>query len=278
MAAVQLPKFVNQPESQFISLVDNYIDQAKKNEVKIILFPELHTFNIIDNMTIANFNKVSHFTNTYKTFLKAKAISSGMIIIGGTSITQKNNKFYNTLIIAFPNGQIKTTDKNILTPGELENNITGVGRDDPLSFNTPWGSMAVLICYETNSPEVISKISKTAPNIIFVTSNTSMGQLEYVKIAAQYMSIWQLSYVLLTGITTNTPLEKISNQTVGQAIFISPLGKENHPIITTLGKFNQPGIFITSVDINKIKKLKSSFKIGYPARDYAIQHGIKFTN
>ncbi len=275
VAAVQFPELRNQTEKDFISMVDNYIDAAQKKQVNIILFPELLTLNLLandDHPTTEQWNEIVQFTNKYTNHLKSKAISSGLIIIGGTTLTEKNHKFYNTAIVAFPNGDIKTVDKSLLTHWELSNHITGIGTGQPLSFQTPWGTVVVLICYESESAEILTKVSKLNPNLIFIPSNTGgLAGLDRVSVASRYAAISQFAYTLLTGVTTKLPIEKVADNSVGQAIFATPQ-QPGYPLVGKYGTFNQPDLLIAEANIAKIQQDKLSPNSTFSARDYARQH------
>ncbi len=278
IAAVQFPELNHQSETDFFSMVDNYINEAQKKQVKIILFPELLTLNLMqnsDNPTPEQWSTLSKFSNKYSDFLKSRARSSGMFIIGGSTVTEKNHQFYNTAMVAFPNGEIKTVDKSLLTPWELSNHITGVGQQThPLSFITPWGTAVVLICYEAESPEILSKISQIHPNLVFIPSNTSgLSGLYRVIVAARYIAISQYAYALLTGVTTNFSKDKVSGHSAGQAIFAAPTGL-GYSLTGTLGKFNQPDLLIVKVNIEKMDQDKASPAVTSASRDYVKQHAL----
>lgn len=275
MAAVLFPETTHQSENDFINMVDNYIDEAQKKQVNIILFPELLTLNMLNTSeppTIEQLHSIAQFKNKYIQHLKSKAMTSNMIIIGGTTLTEKDNKFYNTAIVAFPKGDVKFVDKTLLTPWELSNHITGVGKSEPLSFQTPWGTAALLICYETESAEIVSKLSKLNPNLVFIPSNTAgLSSLERVTIASKYIAVSQFAYTVLTGVTTNIPRNTIGEDSVGQAILATPQ-QTGYPLAVKSSKFNQPDLFIVDADITKINQDKLSSKSTFAARDYMQQH------
>lgn len=274
MAAVQFPELDHQSKNDFIEMVGHYIDDAAKKQVNIILFPELLTLNLLDNSnhpTIKQLREIVGFFNQYRDYLKSKAVSSGMIIIGGTTITEKENKFYNTAIVAFPSGEIKTVDKTLLTPWELSNHITGVGKSQPLSFNTPWGTAVVLICYEAESAEILSNISSLNPSLVFIPSNTSgLDGLERVHIAAKYIAMAQFAYTLLTGVTSGRPTGKITGDVVGQAVFSTPI-QTGYPLTAKYGLFNQPELLLIDANISKITHDKLLPQTTFPSRDYIHQ-------
>ncbi len=275
IAAVQFPGLSHQSEQEFLATMGRYINEAEKKHVKILLFPELLTLNLLkdpNHVTVPQYNKIVHFLGKYKQYLQSMAKSKEMIIIGGTTLTKKDNTFYNTAIIAFPNGDIKTVDKSLLTPWELSHLITGIGQSEPLSFETPWGRVVVLICYEAESPEIISKVSKINPNMIFIPSNTGgLFGLERVSIAARFIALSEVTYTLLTGVTTNIAREKITDQGVGQAIFALPK-ERGYPLKASLGTFNQPDMLVVDADIKKIEQDKRSSQVTNAARDYLRQH------
>ena len=213
------------------------------------------------------------FKDKYQAFLVQQAKSSKMIVVGGTTVSKKGQEFYNTVLVAFPNGQIKTMDKTLLTPWELTHHITGVGQSKiPLNFATPWGQVAVLICYESESPQIVSKLADINPDLVLITSSTNqLAGLERVQDSAKYIAASLFTYTVLTGVTTGYARDQVKNNDVGQAVFDSPpelLGDK----VDQAGTFNQPDLFVVTADMKKIKQQKISPASTFAARDYLIQH------
>lgn len=274
IAAVLFPELAHQSKQDFLKMLDHYIDDAQQKQVKILLFPELLTANLLENYDAPTFEQLSHlaqFAHEYEQHLKSKAKSSGMVIIGGTTFTEKNHKIYNTAIVALPQGEIKTVDKMLLTPWEVTYHIA-VGKIQPLTFTTRWGKVAILICYEAESSELLNILSKVNPDLVFIPSSTTgLYGLERVQVAARYLALSQFSYALLTGVSTNLPKEQVADNDVGQAILAAPM-QSGYPLNPKLGKFNQPDLFIVDVDLRKIKQDKLASKSTFSARDFKQQH------
>ena len=276
IAAVQFPELVHQSEGDFLKMMADYIQKAKVQKVQIILFPELHTTNLLsdsDNPTVEILDGLVAFKDKYQSFLLKEAKENNMIIIGGTTLSKKGNKFYNTVQVAFPNGQIKTMDKTLLTPWELTHHITGVGQSAiPLNFETPWGKVAVLICYESESPKIVSKLTGINPDLVLIPSNTGkLAGLERVQSATKYIAISQFSYAMLTGVTTGYARDQVKENDVGQAIVASPpelLDSKGDQE----GVFNQPDLLVVDLDMKKIRQQKTLPSSSFAARDYQLQH------
>lgn len=140
---------------------------------------------------------------------------------------------------------------------------------------TPWGCAVVLICYEAESPEILSKITQIRPNLVFIPSNTQgLSGFYRVAVAARYIAISQYAYSLLTGVTTNFPIDKAGDHDVGQAIFAAPTGL-GYPLTGMLGKFNQPDLLIINANIEKMNQEKASPATTFASRDYVKQHLLR---
>lgn len=276
IAAVQFPELIHQTEGDFLKMMTDYIKKAKDQKVQIILFPELHTTNLLadsDNPTVETLDGLAAFKDNYQAFLLKEAKKNNMIIVGGTTLSKKGNKFYNTVQVALPNGQIKTMNKTLLTPWELTHHITGVGQSAiPLNFETPWGKVAVLICYEIESPEILSKLTNINPDLVLIPSSTGkLEGLERVQSATKYIAVSQFSYAMLTGVTTGYARDQVKEYDVGQAIFASPPGLLDSKGVQE-GVFNQPDLLVIDVDMEKLRQKKPLPSSTFAARDYQLQH------
>lgn len=101
-------------------------------------------------------------------------------IIGGSFITARENGFYNTFILAFPDGTLFTHDKD--QPTMWENCYYQGGADDGI-LATPLGNIGVALCWE------------------FVRTRTARRLINQVKMVIGGSCWWGLPDIWIPGFT-----------------------------------------------------------------------------
>lgn len=154
---------------------------AIDNGPDIILFPELVTFNLLamagpglryEKLNQAVVEYVAAFTSTYEEIFSDFARQSGAVIIGGShwTLDSQDGKGYNTAYLFFPDGRIERQKKNHIVPKEED---YGTVRFDGLSiFETPKAKIGVMICYDSEFPEVARHFMLNGAQILLCPSAT----------------------------------------------------------------------------------------------------------
>jgi len=142
---------------------ESYIKKAALSKAQIIIFPEdfvtgpiffRHEFADPEN------KYCRHFQNLAKKY--------GIDIIPGSFAEQEKSRYYNTTYYIDCKGKIKSryrkinlwhTEKDYLDPGH-----------EVKVFNTRFGKVGIMICWDMIFPEMFRKMIKKGANIIFCPS------------------------------------------------------------------------------------------------------------
>ncbi|MFX0199314.1 MAG: nitrilase-related carbon-nitrogen hydrolase [Candidatus Hodarchaeota archaeon] len=154
---------------------------AISSKPDIILFPEFLTIGLVAmagaELTYANLHDamvtyVAGFTEAYESIFTDLARKSGALIVAGTHWTPDDNegRAFNTAHLFFPDGHIERQKKNHLFPGEED---WGTATFDGLAvFEIPKARVGVMICYDTEFPEVARHFMLNGAQILLAPSAT----------------------------------------------------------------------------------------------------------
>lgn len=162
--------------------LENHIKEqcqiAISSGADIIVFPEILTFALLamagPNLIYKNLHQalveyIAPFTPTYEALFTEMARKSGAVIVAGSHwmMDEKlgKGKGYNTAHLFFPDGRIERQKKNHLqTPDEED---WGTVTFDGLTvFETPKAKVGVMICYDSEFPEVARHLTLNGAQIL----------------------------------------------------------------------------------------------------------------
>ncbi len=247
---------------EFAQQVDFVLNAAADYEPQFVLLPELFTTQLLsfmDNQDIRSaVRELSKYTQPYIELLKAHAQKNGYYLIGGTHPNIRDGKLLNTAFFFSPDGQVHLQDKIHGTRWEKEKWHSDQG-DQLNIFLTPFGKIAILICYDIEFPELARRAAEEGVDIIFVPSCTDDRQgFLRVRYCCHARAIENQVYVAMTSTVGNLPVAGLRLH-YGQAAIITP---SDFPFardgIAAEGFINQEQIVVADVDLalleeNRIK-------------------------
>lgn len=141
----------------------NYLEQAYKESVKIICFPEL----IFSKLNVLDVEEDAEFLNgTIVTWLSELAIKFKMNIVAGLVEKNENYKLFNTAVyidiygkmVSFHRKKVLNHyEESFMTPG-----------DDVKCFETEYGKAAIIIGNDILSYGILQEILRVRPVFVFV--------------------------------------------------------------------------------------------------------------
>jgi predicted amidohydrolase len=172
-------------------------------------------------------------------------------ILAGSIFYKENNNYYNRSFLFDRNGNIVGYySKMKLFKGLNEHLIFKAG--DKLGiFDTEFGKIGVMICYDLRFPEIARKLTFDGVKIIFVPSQWPISRIEHFKVLLRARAIENQLFVI--GIN-RYGLEN-ENFFGGNSLVISPKGE----IILDMGigeKFS-----VIDIDINEVDEYRRSFPV-----------------
>ncbi len=260
VAAVQYPIEGNQSVERILAKMERYVKQAIEEESTCVVFPELITLDAwrIDEVE-------SHAIPTpeeaAETLRIATEISPGFLsqatklavkydidILAGSTPQLREGCIFNTATLIFRDGRQFSQDK--LYPTHWER-LVGIQPGSELrTVAAPWGTAAILTCYDIEFPDVSSLLTANPPEVIFVPSMTeSESGLERVRWCAQARAVEHHAFVVVSG-TVGKP--SASWEHFGQAAVIAPRDKlfGGQPVV---GLRDMPFVLCESLDLNRLR-------------------------
>lgn len=256
IAAVQYLLRAIDDWSGFESQVRFVMKAAGDYKPQFVMFPEIFTTQLLSFMDTSNLGvavrQMDAFTERYRALFTELAVQWGVHVIGGSHPTMTDGKLMNTAYLFTPGGKVLTQDKIHLTRWEKEK-----WKGDPghhlRVFDTPFGRIAILICYDIEFPELARKVCEMGADIIFVPSCTDDRQGFWrVRYCCHARAIENQVYVAVTGTVGNIAVEGLGLH-FGQAAIITPsdfaFARDG---IAAEGVPNMEQIVIADVDLAKL--------------------------
>lgn len=237
----------------FEAQVNFVLNAAADYEPHFVLLPEIFTTQILsfmDNDNIASaVRELSGYTERYTELLRKHAMKHGYFLIGGSHPNLRDGKLYNTAFLFTPEGEIHSQDKIHRTRWEKEKWNTDHG-DMLRVFETPYGKIAILICYDIEFPELARRVAEEGAEIVFVPSCTDDRQgFLRVRYCCHARAIENQIYVVMTSTVGNLPVAGLRLH-YGQASIITP---SDFPFardgIAAEGRINEEQIVVADVDL-----------------------------
>ncbi|MCC5792753.1 MAG: GNAT family N-acetyltransferase [Legionellaceae bacterium] len=215
--------------AEFARHVEYFVDVVADYYADFVLFPELFTLQLlsIDNAKLspeAAILKLTEYREPFIELMSSLAVKYNINIIGGSHPTKVKDDegVYNISYIFLRDGQIHEQYKIHPTPNERYWwNIRG--GNELNTIMTDCGPIAVLICYDSEFPELARHAVNQGAKILFVPFCTDERQsFMRVRYCAQARAIENQCYVVMAGNVGNLP--GVSNMDIqyAQSAILTP--------------------------------------------------------
>lgn len=213
---------------EFIHNVEYFVDVASDYRADFIVFPELFTLQLLAfekaKLTpMEAIDKLTEHTPKLSAELSRMALRYNINIIGGSHPTRtEDGDVQNVAYVCLRDGSIHAQEKIHPTPNERYWwNITGGDRID--AIQTDCGPIGVLICYDSEFPELARRLVDEGARIIFVPfcTDSRQGYLR-VRYCSQARAIENQCYVVLSGNVGNLPNVENMDIQYAQSCILTP--------------------------------------------------------
>ena len=196
---------------EFMKQVEYFVDVAADYEADFIVFPELFTLMLLsaeeEELSPSEaIEALSRYTPRIRKALSEMALNFNINIIGGSHPTRmEDGDIHNVAYVCLRDGSIHGQEKIHPTPNEAYWwNIKGGDSID--AIQTDCGPIGVLICYDSEFPELARRLTDEGARIIFVPFCTDSRQgYMRVRYCAQARAIENQCYVVMSGNVGNLP-------------------------------------------------------------------------
>jgi predicted amidohydrolase len=213
---------------QFEEQVSGLVDTAKDYDVHLVVFPEYFTLQLLTLNDVRRpiAEQVRHLAEERPRFVEmmaGMAQRSGMHIVGGSIPSigptgRLNNESY----IFSPSGEYRVQGKLHMTRFEVEDFKIEPSAQFKV-FETPFGRLAIAICYDVEFPEMARAAARLGAHILVVPSCTDdrQGMLR-VRYCAQARAIENQMYVVVSHTVGSLPMVPAVSLNYGSAAIFTP--------------------------------------------------------
>ena len=213
---------------EFVGNVEYFIEVAADYRADFVVFPELFTLQLLAfekaKLTpMEAIDRLTDHTPNLTAELSRMALRYNINIIGGSHPTRTDDgDIQNVAIVCLRDGSVHLQEKIHPTPNERYWwKIKGGDRID--AIQTDCGPIGVLICYDSEFPELARRLVDEGARIIFVPfcTDSRQGYLR-VRYCSQARAIENQCYVVLSGNVGNLPNVENMDIQYAQSCILTP--------------------------------------------------------
>ncbi|WP_045118832.1 bifunctional GNAT family N-acetyltransferase/carbon-nitrogen hydrolase family protein [Haliangium ochraceum] len=212
----------------FVKLVRYFVDVVSDYRADFVVFPELFTLQLLsmedeELKPAAAIEQLTRYVPRLKEVLRELAMKYNVNIIGGSHPTHtESGAVQNIAYVCLRDGTVHEQPKLHPTPSEVRWwNIEG--GDTLKAIDTDCGPIGVLICYDSEFPELARHLIDQGANILFVPFCTDERQ-SYLRVrySCQARAVENQCYVVMSGNVGNLP--NVSNMDIqyAQSCILTP--------------------------------------------------------
>ncbi|MEF2073440.1 GNAT family N-acetyltransferase [Consotaella aegiceratis] len=193
----------------FYKAVEYFVEVAADYGGDFVVFPELFTLMLLscEPETLAPdaaIQRLSEHTPDFVERLSQMAIRRNINIIGGSHATKTDDgDIQNVGYVFLRDGSVHAREKIHPTPNERQ--YWSIKGGDPIdTVETDCGPIGLMICYDSEFPEIARRLVDQGARILFVPFNTDTrhGYLR-VRYCCQARAVENQCYVVTSGMTGN---------------------------------------------------------------------------
>ncbi len=196
---------------QFATQIEYFVDVAADYTADFVVFPELITLQLlsVENQPLSpadSIRSLTSYTDAYCAMLTRLAVRYNINIIGGTHPTQMpDGDIHNNCYVALRDGSLHVREKLHPTPNERRWwKISG--GEGAKTILTDCGPIGVMICYDSEFPELGRHLADQGALIMFVPFCTDVRQgYLRVRYSCAARAVENQCYVVLSGNVGNLP-------------------------------------------------------------------------
>lgn len=228
VAAVQYQQRRVESFEEFISIVEYFVDVTSDYRSDFVVFPELFSLQLlsIENQQLTpreSIEALTHHTPALLEEFRRMAIRYNINIVGGShpSITD-SGRVENISYVFLRDGSIRSQAKIHPTPNE-EYWWNIEGGSDLSTIETDCGTIGILICYDSEFPELARHLVDQGASILFVPFCTDERQ-SYLRVryCCQARAVENQVFVVMAGNVGNLP--RVANMDIqyAQSCILTP--------------------------------------------------------
>lgn len=248
--------------SELLQQVEYFIDALSDYRCDVALFPEFFHAPLMGlskhRNSVDAIRFLAGFTEQICEEISKLAVSYNINVVAGSMPIIENDELYNVAYLCKRDGGIEAQYKLHPTPSEKKDWIMR-GGDNLHLFDTDFGRLGILICYDVEFPELARLLADKEMQILLVPfwTDTKNGYLR-VRRCAQARAIENECYVAIAGSIGNLPKVDSVDIQYGQTAVFSPSDFAfPHDAIMAETTPNTEMTLIVDVDFKKLQVLQN---------------------
>lgn len=245
--------------NEFARNCEFFVNTSSDYRSDFVVFPEMITLQLLSFLPNKKpgeaVRQLSKYTPQYEQLFTHLAIKYNINIIAGSHFSVENDNLYNISYLFRRDGTFDKQYKIHITPSEKK--WWGVQSGNKINvFDTDRGKIAILICYDSEFPELARIAASKGAKIIFVPFNTDdrRGYLR-VKYCSQARAIENQIYMVITGCVGNLPEVENLDIHFSQSAIFTPSDVEFHREgIASEATPNTETMIYQDLDMNLLKR------------------------
>ncbi|GGK48513.1 bifunctional GNAT family N-acetyltransferase/carbon-nitrogen hydrolase family protein [Salinarimonas ramus] len=228
VACIQYQQRKVESFQEFADQVEYFVDAVADYKSDFCVFPELFTLQLlsIDNENLPPdkaIAQLSRYTERLKEMLSRLAVHYNINIIGGSHPTRdEDGDIINVCYVCLRDGSIHARPKIHPTPNERYW-WSIVGADEASTVMTDCGPIGIMICYDSEFPELARHLVDQGAQILFVPFCTDERK-SYLRVryCCQARAVENQVYVALAGNVGNLPNVENMDIQYAQSCILTP--------------------------------------------------------
>lgn len=238
--------------------IHSLIAQAKQQDSQLLLLPEYAGIEIACSYfktEQALFKALQPSIPKYIEFYKKMALQYQIYIQPGSIIEEISpNRYANRAYFFGPSGSFSYQDKLQFTEFEKSLHILKSGKYQRL-FKTAFATVGIAICYDSEFPEIVRRLTLSGAGLILVPSYTStLAGYHRVMLCCRARAIENQCYIAASFVVNQVALsDETPENTYGEAAIFGPADKgfPDDGIIAR-GEMNEVMLVSANISIEKI--------------------------
>lgn len=247
---------------ELLQQVEYFIDALSDYKCDVALFPEFFNAPLMglsnEKVPVDAVWHLAGYTAQIVSEVSRLAVSYNINVIAGSMPVVENEQLYNVAYLCRRDGTVSTQYKLHPTPHEKRDWIMQ-GGNALRCFDTDFGRIGVLICYDVEFPELARILSEHEMQMLFVPfwTDTKNGYLR-VRRCAQARAIENECYVIIAGNVGNLPMvDNVDIQYAQTAVFSPSDFPFPHDAVIAETTPNTEMTLIADLDLNRLKLLQN---------------------
>lgn len=252
-----------QSYEQFAEQVAYFVDIAADYGSDFVLLPELLTVQLLSiTKTLSpeeGMRRLADYEERIFETFRDLARRYDITLIGGSTPVRRSGRLLNICPVCLPDGTIVEQPKIHITPNERRWWGISGGNEVPV-ISTPTARIGVMICYDSEFPEVARLLVDEGAEILFVPYCTDNRQgFLRVRYCCQARAVENQAYVAMAGTVGNIPDVVNMDINYAQAAVFAPsdyaFARDG---IVAEGESNEETILVCDLDLDDLHESRNT--------------------